>query len=60
MAISTNVELHSNGEKLGRINDHLGEINGDLNKAEHSAKEITSFWYYLKNKVKRMVGFSQN
>ena len=32
------------------------DINGDLKKAEKNAKEITSFWYYLKQKVKGAFG----
>jgi hypothetical protein len=34
----------------------LVDINGDLKKAEKNAKEITSFWYYLKQKVKGVFG----
>ncbi len=56
IAINTNAQLFQNGEKIDRIHDKLVDINGDLKKAEKNAKEITSFWYYLKQKVKGVFG----
>ncbi len=56
IAINTNVKMYQNGEKIDRIHDKLVDINSDLKKAEKNAKEITSFWYYLKQKVKGAFG----
>ena len=56
-AINTNVQLHEQGKTLNRIEDKLEDTNYELRKAEHSAKQITSFWYRIKTKVKRVFGY---
>lgn len=42
------------------INQKLNKINQTLDRSEDTAKEITSFWYYLKNKVKRVLGIKKD
>lgn len=60
IAVTTNAMAYQNGEKLERIEGKLKGINGQLVKAEDTAKEITSFWYYLKKKVKGVFGIKRN
>lgn len=60
IAIVTNEAAYDNGKKLERITDKVNTINGKLNTAEKSAKEITSFWYYVKTRVKKAFGMNGN
>lgn len=48
------IGCQQNEQKLLRIHDNLKGINGTLNKAEHNAKLITSFWYRVKTKITTM------
>lgn len=59
MAKDVNVELNGQGEKLVGINQKLNKINNTLDESENTAKEISSFWYRLKNKIKRAFGITR-
>ena len=59
MAIDTNAELHSQGERMKAMDNKLNKINNTVDKSEETAKEINSYWYYLKNKVKRTFGMTK-
>lgn len=56
---ATNEELQRNGETLHRITNKVNSINGTLITAEHHAREIDSFWYSVKAKIKRTFGWKQ-
>jgi hypothetical protein len=60
VAANTNLQIHAQGEQLDRMHKKAKHINGVLVKSEESAKEITSFWYYMKNKVKKAFGINKN
>ena len=59
MAINTNAALHGQGEALTGIDRKYNKINNTLDQSEDTAKEITSYWYYLKNKVKKVLGIKK-
>lgn len=44
---------------MDRINDKTKDINVTLDKSKETAKQIDSYWYYLKSKLKRALGFGQ-
>lgn len=44
---------------MDRINDKTKDINGMLDNSEEKAKEIESYWYYLKSKLKRALDFGR-
>ena len=58
-AINTNVELHAQGEQLERIKDKTKEINKVVDKADKTSKYMTSWWYRMKERVKRLVGLDK-
>ena len=59
MAKDTNVELNGQSEKLRDIDGKLNKINNTVDKSEKTSKEMDSYWTYLKNKVKRVIGIGQ-
>ena len=59
IAIDTNVELHGQGQKMDGLDKKLGTVNNQLDQCEETAKEINSYWYYLKNKIKRGLGIKK-
>lgn len=59
ISANTNLMVHQQGEQLQRINDKTKDINGMLDNSEEKAKEIDSYWYYLKSKLKRALGFGR-
>lgn len=44
---------------MDRINDKTKDINVTLDKSKETAKQIDSYWYYLKSKLKRALGLGQ-
>lgn len=59
VAANINLKLYEQGEQLDRMNDKTKDINYTLDKSKETAKQIDSYWYYLKSKFKRAFGFGQ-
>ena len=59
MAIDTNLQLHGQGEKLKGMDNKLNKINNTVDKCEETAKQMNSYWYYLKNKIKKAIGIKK-
>lgn len=58
-AVNTNLELHSQGEQLVRIKDKTKEINKVVDRADKTSKYMTSFWFRMKERVKRVIGLDK-
>jgi predicted nuclease with TOPRIM domain len=56
-SMSNNVKLQGQGERLDSLQDKVETINGVTVKIEENTKELSSFWYYLKVRVKNLLGF---